>query len=119
MKTLLTKTKMVSTETQDSVYKVFTEVEWKLFKKTGQFSGSEDDLRDGFIHLSTKEQLDGVIKRFFSDIEPLFLAEFSNPDFLIRLNWEGSSSGELYPHLYGFSIQMADLVDIVELRKSP
>jgi uncharacterized protein (DUF952 family) len=102
---------MVSTETQDSVYKVFTEAEWKLFQKTGQFHGSEDDLRDGFIHLSTKEQLEGVIKRFFSDKTPLYLAKFSSPGFLERLNWERSASGEIYPHLYGFSIQLGDLID--------
>lgn len=106
---------MVSTQARDSVYKVFTEAEWKQFQKTGQFSGSEDDLRDGFIHLSTKGQLDGVIKRFFSGKAPLYLAEFSNPDFLERLNWERSSSGEVYPHLYGFSIQLGDLVDFDEL----
>ena len=57
---------MVSPAMNGRVYKVFTETEWKTFQDTGQFEGSADDLRDGFIHLSTKKQLAGVIERFFS-----------------------------------------------------
>ena len=71
---------------QHKVYKIFIESEWQLFKETGLFKGSADDLRDGFIHLSTKEQLDGVIERFFSDKKPLYVADFSTPEFLKRLS---------------------------------
>ena len=85
---------------QDSVYKIFTESEWKVFQETGQFKGSADDLRDGFIHLSTKKQITGVIERFFSGKHPLYVAEFSGHVFLQRLKWEASASNEVYPHLY-------------------
>ena len=94
---------------QDSVYKIFTESEWKLFQETGQFKGSADDLRDGFIHLSTKEQVDGVIERFFSGKHPLYMAEFSGPDFLQRLKWEVSASNEIYPHLYGSDLLISEV----------
>ena len=93
----------------DKVYKVFTESEWKIFKSTGKFEGSADDLRDGFIHLSTKDQLTGVIERFFSGVCPLNIAEFSASDFLERLKWEASASNEVYPHLYGASLFAADI----------
>ena len=53
---------MVSIAMSDKVYKVFTETEWESFQDTSQFEGSADDLRDGFIHLSTKKQLAWVIK---------------------------------------------------------
>jgi len=49
------------------VFKVFTASQWNAFQESGQFSGSEDDLRDGLIHLSTKEQVDGVIERYFQE----------------------------------------------------
>ena len=100
---------------QHKVYKIFIESEWQLFKETGLFKGSADDLRDGFIHLSTKEQLDGVIERFFSDKKPLYVADFSTPEFLKRLTWERTSSGEVYPHLYDFDLQVRDLIGFVKL----
>ena len=91
---------MGSVAMTDKIYKVFTESEWKTFQDTGQFGGSADDLRDGFIHLSTKEQLTGVVERFFSGRLPLYVAEFLVTDFLQQLKWEVSLSGEIYPHLY-------------------
>jgi uncharacterized protein (DUF952 family) len=89
---------------KNKVYKVLTKNEWQAFQETGQFNGSADDLRDGFIHLSTKEQVAGVIERFFSGQRPLYIAEFSDPEFIQRLKWEASESNQIYPHLYDFSL---------------
>ena len=100
---------------QDKVYKIFTESEWKEFQKAGQFKGSADDLRDGFIHLSTEEQVNGVIERFFSDKNSLYVAEFSSPEFLQRLNWEASTSNEIYPHLYNSVLLASDVINFVRL----
>ncbi len=94
---------------KDKVYKIFTESEWEAFQESGRFGGSADDLRDGFIHLSTKEQLDGVIERFFSGKRPLYMAEFSGPEFLRRLTWEASASNEIYPHLYHLCIETSEI----------
>lgn len=100
---------------KDNVYKVLTESEWNAFQESGQFSGSEDDLRDGFIHLSTKEQVDGVIERFFSGRHPLYVAEFSGSDFLQRITWEATSSKEFYPHLYGSDLFVNELRSFIKL----
>ena len=91
---------VVSSVIRDKVYKVFTESEWDIFQENGQFKGSTDDLRDGFIHLSAKDQIAGVIERFFAGKHPLYVAEFSDPEFIRRLKWEASTSNDLYPHLY-------------------
>jgi len=106
---------MVSTATKDKVYKIFTESEWNTFQETGQFKGSVDDLRDGFIHLSTKEQVAGVIERYFSGQHPLYIAEFSGPDFLQKLKWEISASGDVYPHLYGVNLLPSEVTGFVKL----
>ena len=100
---------------KDKVYKIFTESEWKDFQEAGQFKGSADDLRDGFIHLSTEEQVDGVIEKYFSGQHPLYIAEFSNPEFLQRLNWEASTSNEIYPHLYNSALLMSEVINFVRL----
>lgn len=106
---------MVSTVMKDKVYKIFTEGEWKDFQKSGQFKGSADDLRDGFIHLSTEVQVDEVIERFFSGKRPLYVAEFSGPEFLQRLNWEASTSKEIYPHLYNSALLASEVINFVRL----
>jgi uncharacterized protein (DUF952 family) len=101
----------------DSVYKVFTRSEWSSFRETGRFGGSVDDLRDGFIHLSTKEQINGVIEKFFSGKHPLYVAEFSNPDFLKKLEWEATASNEVYPHLYGSELFVNEISNFNNLEE--
>lgn len=86
-----------------------------LFQETGRFNGSADDLRDGFIHLSTKQQVAGVIDKFFSGVHPLYVAEFSGPGFIRRLKWEASLSNELYPHLYNSTLLGREVVSLVKL----
>jgi len=112
------KTMVVVKRMEDRVYKIFTEAEWNKFQETGQFSGSADDLRDGFIHLSTKEQVDGVIEKYFSGKRPLYVAEFADADFLQRLKWEASASGEIYPHLYSFDLFVSEVKQFVTLQNA-
>ena len=100
---------------KERVYKVFRQAEWQAFQQEGHFKGSKDDLRDGFIHLSNPQQVDGVIDRFFSGVRPLYIAEFTEPWLLQNLKWEDSGSGELYPHLYDSDLQAADMAGFVKL----
>jgi uncharacterized protein (DUF952 family) len=108
---------MVSKAMHTSVYKIFTESEWKFFQETGQFEGSPDDLRDGFIHLCTSEQVAGVIERFFAGQHPLYVAEFSSPGFTQQLTWEASALGEIYPHLYQRELLTVHVSDLNILKK--
>jgi len=78
---------------KNNVYKIFTEEDWNLFQESGRFSGSPDDIRGGYIHLSTRVQLPKVIEKFFAGKGPLHVAEFSVLDFHSRLKWETSVSG--------------------------
>lgn len=100
---------MVSKAIHTSVYKIFTESEWKLFQESGQFEGSPDDLRDGFIHLCTKEQVAVVSERFFAGKCSLYVVEFSNPNFLKQLKWDATPSGDIYPHLYGSVLALCEI----------
>ena len=100
---------------QDSVYKVFTAVEWKLFQKTGRFNGSEDDLRDGFIHLSRKNQVKNVIKKYFFGEVTIYVAAFSNPGLLKQVKWETSDFNDVYPHLYDAGLLLSEVSNYVRL----
>lgn len=82
------------------VYKILRDEEWRLFDGQGWTNGSPADLTDGFIHLSTSEQLPGTLARHFAAERDLWIlacdAEAMGPD----LQWEPARSGDLFPHLY-------------------
>jgi uncharacterized protein (DUF952 family) len=85
-----------------SVYKILTQPQWEQFKAEGFLRGSPIDLRDGFIHLSRQEQVEGVIARYYVGQRPLYVAEFPLGVFGASLRWEmAASTSEQFPHLYG------------------
>ncbi|PZU46877.1 MAG: DUF952 domain-containing protein [Sphingomonas sp.] len=95
-----------------AVFKIFRAGEWAAFELRGRFDGSADDLRDGFIHLSTAEQLDGTLARHFSGESGLVVAEMDVTDDP-ALRWEASRGGALFPHLYR-PLTLADVVGRAE-----
>lgn len=90
------------------VYKIFRGPEWADFQATGHFAGSADDGRDGFIHLSTAEQLQGTLDKHFAGESGLVVAELSLGDDE-HLKWEESRGGQKFPHLYR-ALRLADVV---------
>lgn len=81
------------------VCKIFRRLEWEAFEASGRFDGSPDDLRDGFIHLSTPEQLEGTLARHFAGEADLVMVELAIADDP-ALKLEVSRNGALFPHLY-------------------
>jgi uncharacterized protein (DUF952 family) len=45
----------------DPIYKVMTEAAFEASWSQGHFTGSADDLRDGFIHFSAAHQLEATL----------------------------------------------------------
>lgn len=82
------------------VYKICTQNEWQQLQIAKQFSGSPDDLRDGFIHLSAATQVAGTAAKWFTGRPDLYLLAFNADQFGDALKWETSASGATYPHLY-------------------
>ena len=57
---------------------------------------------EGFIHCSTKEQLDGTLARYFRDIPELLILEILPSAVAENLRFEPAPhSQERYPHIYG------------------
>lgn len=83
-----------------TLLKVFRAAEWEALQKDGGFAGSPDDRRDGFIHLSTEEQLAGTLAKHFAGEAGLIVAEVVLPPGDPALRFEPSRSGQLFPHLY-------------------
>lgn len=82
------------------VFKILPADDWAQARASGAFAGSADDLRDGFIHLSTAAQLAGTAARHFAGRPDLVLVAFAVAALGSDLAWEPSRGGALFPHLY-------------------
>jgi len=83
-----------------NVIKLLRPEEWSAFLASGEFAGSEDDLRDGFIHLSTPEQAMATAEKWFSGVEGLMEISFDADELGTDLRWEASRGGQMFPHYY-------------------
>ena len=91
------------------VYKILTKDEWSRLEKHGMFTGSEADLRDGFIHLSHADQLQGTAEKHFAGRGSLVLLALDAQALADVLKDEISRGGALFPHLYR-ALQRSDVV---------
>jgi uncharacterized protein (DUF952 family) len=83
------------------VYRVLLSAEWQEMLAHRQFNGSAIDKRDGYIHLSTREQVAGTIAAHFADVESeLVVVEVDAASLGDNLRWERSRGGAVFPHLY-------------------
>ena len=82
------------------IYKIETKESWEKAKQKGLYEGSQDDQRDGFIHFSSKETLQGTLDKHFKNKNNLLLIAVSETDLGPYLKWEPSRGGALFPHLY-------------------
>ncbi|KXJ87747.1 hypothetical protein Micbo1qcDRAFT_167323, partial [Microdochium bolleyi] len=57
---------------------------------------SELDRADGFIHMSTAQQVPGTLNRFFSTARSLHIMRIPYDRVSARTKWENT-----FPHLYG------------------
>jgi len=83
-----------------TAFKILTADQWRRFEAEGSFAGAPIDLADGFIHLSTAEQLEGTLAAHFADQHDLVIAEIDLQRFGDAVRLEPSRGGALFPHLY-------------------
>jgi uncharacterized protein (DUF952 family) len=82
------------------VYKIVGEEEWRQASGRGVFGGSAVDLADGYLHLSTEDQVEATAARHFSGRRDLVLVAIPAALLAPHLKWEPSRQGALFPHLY-------------------
>lgn len=83
------------------VYKILLRTSWEVADRAGFFAGSQVDLIDGFIHLSTAAQAQETAARHFAGQDGLVIVGFDAAELGDVLRWEPSRNGALFPHLYG------------------
>jgi uncharacterized protein (DUF952 family) len=82
------------------VFKVTTRTAWESARASGTLAASEDDERDGFIHLSTAHQLAATLAKHFKAQRDLVLIELDAAALGADLRWERSRGQDFFPHLY-------------------
>ena len=89
------------TQHPSRAFKVLTADQWAQFEAAGVFRGAPIDLADGYIHLSTADQLTGTLEKHFAGQKNLVVAEVDLNAVTDPVRWEVSRGGALFPHIYG------------------
>lgn len=82
------------------VCKILTPNEWAIAQDQQAYSGTALDVEDGFIHLSTPEQVTATLKRFFVDASAVVILTINGDHLGKELKFE-ENHGQRFPHLYG------------------
>ena len=84
----------------DIAYKVVAADEWRVAVAEGRYEGSPVDLADGYIHMSTEDQLAETLCKHYAGQTDLLMLSVDLTRFGDDLVWEPSRGGALFPHLY-------------------
>lgn len=82
------------------IYKIFRSSEFAAFQHDGRSEGAPIDRTDGFIHLSTAQQVQETAAKHFHGQDELKLLGLETKLLVDALKWEPSRGGALFPHLY-------------------
>ena len=82
-------------------YKILTAAEMAALLGDGVFAGSTVDLADGYIHLSSAEQVDETAAKHFAGQDDLHIVAVRLGALGDALRWEPARGGALFPHIYG------------------
>jgi uncharacterized protein (DUF952 family) len=83
------------------LFKICDRSAWDEAERAGVFNGAGADLRDGYIHFSTADQVVETAARHFAGQDDLVIVAVEADDLGAGLVWEPSRGGAFFPHLYG------------------
>ena len=84
-----------------TIYKICDVALWRDAVAAGAFRGAGIDMRDGYIHFSTADQVKETAARHFASVADLLLVAVDANSLGAALRWEPARDGALFPHLYG------------------
>ena len=81
------------------VYKILSESDWAVAEAMGQTQTALDE-GDGYVHLSTREQVHETLRLHYPQQENVRLLEYIVEEMGQPVRWEESRGGQMFPHLY-------------------
>ena len=82
-------------------FKILTSAQWADLERDLIFHGSQVDMDDGYIHLSTAAQLTETLDKHYAGQSGLTIAAVDLAVLGDSVRWEASRGGQLFPHIYG------------------
>ncbi len=84
-----------------TVHRLCSREEWENARAAGSFEGGDTDRRDGFIHLSSIDQVAETARIYFPKFTNLWILDIDADALGAALRWERSRGGDVFPHCYG------------------
>lgn len=87
---------------ESHIYTLVRRTDWQAAEQAGEYTGSADDRRDGFLHFSTAAQLRATAAKHRAGEADLLIVEAAAAALGGALRFEPPGSGRpgLFPHLY-------------------
>ena len=84
------------------IYKILSAPDWAAAETSGVIQTALDE-KDGYVHLSTRDQVGDTLALHYKEAKGVRLLEYRHVDLeqMGALRWEPSRGGDLFPHLYG------------------
>ena len=96
------------------IYHVTTKEDWQQALAAGEYT-HPSLAAEGFIHNSRKEQVQGVLDRYYSGKADLLLLHIDELKLTSELKYElAPSVNEMFPHIFG-PINIDAVVNVEEL----
>lgn len=97
---------METSDDQQPLFHAAMPDDWAAAFGTGEYTMSTRGRTladEGFIHASTRRQVEGVANRFYADVDHLVLLTIDQAQVGADIKWESPAPGidELFPHIYG------------------
>ncbi len=96
------------------IYHVVSKTLWQQALQQGYYEAASL-ATEGFIHLSKKEQVEGVLHRYYKNATDLILLHVDENKLSAELKYELSPSvNEAFPHLFG-RLNLDAVIEIAEI----
>ncbi len=83
------------------VYRLVSAAEWRDAKQSGIVPKCDIDLKDGYMHLSTRQQVLETARLHFAGVDDLMALEIPFAGIADDVKFElAPKRGEAFPHLY-------------------
>jgi uncharacterized protein (DUF952 family) len=86
--------------TAATAYKILNAAQWTEWQASGVFTGAPVDIADGYIHMSTADQVTETADKHFAGQDNLFVVLIDLSALGETIRWEPSRGGALFPHAY-------------------
>lgn len=103
----------------DFIYRLATQKEWFVAEETGVAPGRDIDHKDGYFHLSTRDQVLETADLHFADADDLLALEIPYAPLASQIKFElAPRRGTEFPHLYG-ALRREHISRAIVLKKTP